>query len=61
MIVRYAAEQSLGNSLFQLNQDNERWREEFSELFDQVDTGSLESYSVNLDENPDTGSPSSEF
>lgn len=59
MIARYAAEQSPGNYLFQLNADDERWREEFSELFDQVDTGSVESYSVNLDENPDAGSPSS--
>lgn len=53
---RYAVEQASEDTLFHLNEDTERWREEFSELFDRMSVESVESYSVNLDENPDAGS-----
>lgn len=56
-VARYAAQESPGNSLFELVQDTERWRKEFSELFDQVETGVVDGYSVDLDERPDAGSP----
>ena len=58
-VARYAAQNSPGNSLFELNQSTDRWEEEFSELFDSFDTGSVQGYSINLDETPEAGSPRS--
>jgi hypothetical protein len=55
-VARYAAKESPGNSVFELVHDTERWRKEFSDLFDQVETGPVKGYSIDLDERPDAGS-----
>ena len=55
---RYAIDQSSDTTLFHLSRDNEQWRREFSELFDQAEKDLGSAWSLDLDER---GNSSYEF
>lgn len=60
-VVKYAEDESTGVSVSELSEDTDTWYEEFSELFNAFEEDTVESYSFNLDKNPDAGSPDSSF